>query len=126
MATQTTRKSATATPPGGFRRLCRGIDRRLGPADERWAKPPAVASLLCVPALLFYALSIDEFGLDDRRSGVATMAFAGLVALALAWLLPHRESARFGRVTFAVTGAALLLLPALLFASVMIAWICVV
>ncbi|MGK5639767.1 hypothetical protein ACSNOK_15855 [Streptomyces sp. URMC 126] len=132
MTSQPTRTSepapdaAPAPGEGLFRRLWRWADRRLGPADERWAKAPVAASVVCFPALLFYACNIHELGLDTRRSGATATVFAGLLALAVAWLLPHRRSLRSSRVTFAITGAALLLVYALYFVYLVVIWLCFV
>ncbi|MBC2874898.1 MULTISPECIES: hypothetical protein [Streptomyces] len=113
MASTTTRTpsatSSAAPATGRFRRLRRGIDRRLGERDERWAKGPAVVSLLVLPALLWYAFGDGFLVIGDEP--LAAVLFAGALALAVAWLLPHRESMRSARLTFTVTAAVTILLP---------------
>ncbi|MER5780474.1 hypothetical protein ABT104_01920 [Streptomyces mobaraensis] len=112
MTTTTTRTPSAAPVTGRFRRLARRIDRRLGARDEHWVKGPAVVSLLALPALLWYAFG-DGF-LIIGGGALAAVLFAGVLALAVAWLLPHREAMRSARLTFAVTAIALLVLPIVL------------
>ncbi|MBZ4322820.1 hypothetical protein [Streptomyces huiliensis] len=112
MASTTTSTPSAAPATGRFRRLYRRIDRQLGGRDERWAKGPAVVSLLAVPALLWYAFGGEFLIVDDGP--LAALLFAGALALAVAWLLPHRESMRSARLTFTVTAAVTLLLPIVL------------
>ncbi|MGI5339470.1 hypothetical protein ACQEVS_19815 [Streptomyces sp. CA-181903] len=99
-------------PARGLRRLSRRIDRRLGERDERWAKGPAAVSLLALPALLYYAFSDDFLVLGDGP--LTAVLFAAALALALAWLLPHRKSMRSARLTFTVAATPLIVLPVML------------
>ncbi|KAB7852671.1 hypothetical protein [Streptomyces mobaraensis] len=112
MTTTTTRTPSAAPATGRFRRLAHRTDRRLGARDEHWAKGPAVVSLLALPALLWYAFGDGFLIFDDGP--LAAVLFAGALALSVAWLLPHRESMRSARLTFAVTAVTLIVLPVVL------------
>ncbi|WP_171165168.1 hypothetical protein [Streptomyces sp. I05A-00742] len=110
----TTGPTTTGTPAGPLHRLRLRLGRRLGEADGNWAKPPAIASLLCAPVLCLYAYYGGPLRTGGLESALPTAVFAGVVALLLAWVLPHRKATRFSRIAFSVTGTALVMLPILI------------